>query len=47
MNIGLLILMIVGGGISVVTTLYLIISMFGMIGYKIYRAIRFGASLYD
>lgn len=47
MNIGLIILLIVGGGISLVTTLYLTFSMFIMIGYKIYRKIKYGASLYD
>lgn len=47
MNIGHIILLIVGGGISVITTLYLIISMFAVIGYKIYRKLRYGISLYN
>lgn len=38
---------IIGGGFSLLTCLYMIISLFVMIGYKIYRKIRFGASLYD
>ncbi|MBO5487517.1 MAG: hypothetical protein J5988_11445 [Eubacterium sp.] len=34
---------IIGGG----STLALIIMLLGTIGYKIYRKIRFGISLYD
>lgn len=47
MNIGLIILLIVGGGISIVTTLYLIVSMFAVIGFKIFRKIKYGISLYN
>lgn len=37
----------VGGGLGVISTIYLIVSMFGVLGQKIYRKIKYGASLYD
>lgn len=41
------IVVIVGGGFSLVICLYMVLSLFVMIGYKIYRKIRYHASLYD
>lgn len=38
---------IIGGGFSLITCLYMVVSLFTMIFYKIYRKIRFHASLYD
>ncbi|MBR6223184.1 MAG: hypothetical protein IKQ71_07085 [Lachnospiraceae bacterium] len=38
---------IVGGGISLISCLYILVSMVGMIFYKIYRKLCFHASLYD
>lgn len=46
-NILLWIVVILGGGLSFILCLYMIISMFVMIIYKIYRKIRYHASLYD
>lgn len=46
-NILLWIVVILGGGLSLILCLYMIISMFVMIIYKIYRKIRYHASLYD
>jgi hypothetical protein len=34
---------LIGGG----STLAIVISLFGTIGYKIYRKIKYGMSLYD
>lgn len=47
MDILSIILIILGSLIGGLPTLYLIISMFGVLFYKIYRKIRYGASLYD
>lgn len=47
MNIGLLFLIIVGGAAGGLSTLYIAVSLFGTLGYKIFRKIKYGASLYD
>lgn len=47
MNIGVLLLIIVGGAAGGLSTLYLLVSFLGVLGYKIYRKVKFGASLYD
>ena len=47
MDILLWIVVIIGGGTGLLSCLYIIFSLFGMIGYKIYRKIRYHASLYD
>ena len=47
MDILLWIVVIIGGGTGLLSCLYIIVSLFGMIGYKIYRQIRYHASLYD
>ncbi len=47
MNIGILLVVILmallGGGSSI----YILVSFLGILGQKIYRKIRYGASLYD
>lgn len=47
MNIGVLLLIIVGGAAGSLSTLYLLISLFGTLGYKIFRKVKYGTSLYD
>lgn len=47
MNIGLLILIVIGGVAGGLSTLYIAVSLFGTLGYKIYRKIRYGMSLYS
>ncbi len=42
MNIGLLIIMLIGGLAGILSTLYLLISLPLVIVQKIYRRIRFG-----
>ncbi len=41
------IVVIVGGGFSLITCLYMVLSLFIVIGYKIVRKIKYGISLYD
>lgn len=47
MNIGLLILIVIGGAAGGLSTLYIAVSLFGTLGYKIYRKIKYGMSLYS
>lgn len=45
MNIGILILMIVGGGVGILSSLYIALSFPAMIIWIIYRKIRHGYKL--
>mgnify|MGYP005802899649 CR=1 FL=1 len=47
MNIGLIILMIIGGAAGVFSTLYILISLPYVINKKIARTVRHGISLFD
>lgn len=47
MNIILWIVVIIGGGTGLLSCLYIVFSLFGVLGYKIYRKIRYHTSLYD
>lgn len=47
MSIGMWIMMIIGGAAGLFSTLYLVLSIFVVIFYKIYRKVRYGISLYD
>ena len=47
MNIGMIILMILGGGLAVLTTGYLCVSIFVVLGYKIMRKVKYGTSMYN
>ena len=45
MNIGILILMIIGGGVGVLSSLYIALSFSAVIFWKIFRKIRHGYKL--
>ncbi len=45
MNIGILLIMIIGGLAGVLSTAYLTFSVPAVIIYKLYRKIRFGISI--
>ena len=45
MNIGILILMIIGGGVGVLSSLYIALSFPAIIIWKIFRKIRHGYKL--
>lgn len=47
MNIGLILIVILGGALGALSTLYIVVSLFGTIGFKIFRKIKYGMSLYD
>lgn len=47
MNIGVLLLIVIGGAAGGLSTLYLLVTLFGTLGYKIFRKVKYGASLYD
>ena len=46
-NILVWLLVVLGGGFSFILCLYILLSLVVMIIYKIYRKIRYHASLYD
>lgn len=46
-NIILYIVAFLGGGLGVITTLYMIVSLFGVLFQKIYRKVKYGTSLFD
>lgn len=46
MNIGLILLMIIGGSVGIFSTLFIVISLPATIIQKIYRKVRFGTSLF-
>lgn len=47
MNIGLILIVILGGALGALSTLYIVLSLFWTIGYKIVRKVKYGMSLYD
>ena len=47
MNIGYLIVIILEAAAGVASTLYLFVALFLILGKKIYRKVKYGASLYD
>ena len=47
MNIGLLILMIIGGAAGVLSSLYLAISFPVVLVWKLYRKVRYGMAITD
>ena len=47
MNIALYLIMIVGGAAGLLSTLYIVISLFWTLGFKIYRRVAKGISLYN
>lgn len=38
---------IFGGGIGLLSCLYMVVALFAVIGYKIYRKVKYGYSLYQ
>lgn len=47
MNIGVLILIFIGGVTGFLSTAYIVLSLIGTIAYKIYRSLKYHVSLYD
>lgn len=47
MNIGLWILIIIGGAAGLVSTLYIMVSLFAVIFYKLFRKVRHGISMFN
>lgn len=47
MNIGMILLMIVGAGVALFTTGYLVVSIFAVIGYKIVCKVKYGTSMFN
>ena len=47
MNIGLLLLIIIGGSVGALSTLYIVVSLIGTIAYKIFRTAKYHVPLYS
>lgn len=47
MNIGMLLIIIIGGAAGALSTLYIVFSLFLTLGQKIYRKMRYGISLFN
>jgi len=47
MNPFMMLIIILETVVGIGSCLYVIVSLFGTLGYKIFRKIRYGASLYD
>lgn len=47
MNIGMTLIMILGAGLAIATTGYLVVSIFAVIGYKFFRKIKYGTSMFN
>ena len=47
MNIGLILIMVIGGAAGLLSTLYLLFSLPAVIICNIYRSIKYGYSLYN
>jgi hypothetical protein len=47
MNIFLWILVIIGGATGALSTLYIVISLFATVIYKIYRKVKYNIPIYD
>lgn len=46
MNIGMLLLIILGGSVGLFSTLYIVVSLITTVGKKIYGKVKYGKSLY-
>lgn len=47
MNIGVLLLVFIGGLTGVVSTAYMVVSLVATIAFKIFRTVRYHISLFD
>lgn len=47
MSFGMIIIMILGAGLAIATTGYLCVSIFAVIGYKLFRKIKYGTSIFN
>ncbi|MDE6619156.1 MAG: hypothetical protein K2K74_01450 [Lachnospiraceae bacterium] len=47
MNILMWILIFIGGATGALSTLYIVVSLFAVLFYKVYRKVKYHASLYD
>lgn len=47
MNILMWILIFIGGATGALSTLYIVMSLFAVLFYKVYRKMKYHASLYD
>ncbi len=46
-KIGMILFAIIGGGLGIVSSVYLVVSMFYTLGFKIYRKVKYGYTMYQ
>jgi len=46
MNIATILILIIGGAAGIFSTFYIVISLFATLGYKIYRKVKYGISMF-
>lgn len=47
MSVGMWILVVIGGAAGLFSTLYILVSLFAVIFYKLFRRVKHGISLFD
>lgn len=47
MDIGMIIIMVVGATLAIATTGYLCVSIFVVLAYKLFRKIKYGTSMFN
>ncbi len=47
MSIGMWIITIIGGAVGILSTLYIVVSIFAVLIYKIYRKVKYHIALYN
>ena len=47
MNIGMILIMFFGATLAIATTGYLCVSIFAVIGYKLFRKMKYGTSMFN
>lgn len=47
MSIGLWLMIIIGGAAGLLSTLYIVVSIFAVIFYKVFRKMKYHISMYD
>ena len=46
-SLSLALIMILGAGLAIATTGYLCVSIFAVIGYKLFRKVKYGISMFN
>lgn len=47
MSVGLWILVVIGGAVGFLSTMYILVSLFAVIFHKLFRKVKHGISMFD